>query len=265
MDQYSHEEDSELHESHADAERPSGEVLAAEQGAVERIVIPFPEIVAAGHPYVRLLIRTHVIQEGDDPVAVAARYAAPITAQGDILFFGEKAVAIAQGRAIPLDSIKPRLLARLLSKTIRKSPHGYGLRRPQTMEIAMREVGAPRILLASIAGLVDRLTGRSGDFYRVAGRRVAGIDGPGFNTLPPFDHFVVPLPFEPDRVAQAIADRLGIAAAIVDVNDVGSEVIGSSRGVDTALVAACLRDNPLGQAHQQTPLGLIRAVACGRN
>jgi len=48
----------------------------------------------------------------------------------------------------------------------------------------------------------------------------------------------------------------------VDVNDIGSEVISLSD--NSALtkneVAAILKDNPLGQGSQQTPIGIIRSL-----
>ena len=47
-------------------------------------------------------------------------------------------------------------------------------------------------------------------------------------------------------------------AAVVDVNDVGAEVLGASAGIDRDLLRQATRDNPLGQGHQQTPVGIIR-------
>jgi hypothetical protein len=57
-----------------------------------------------------------------------------------------------------------------------------------------------------------------------------------------------------------LAARLGVAVAIIDANDIGVNVLGVSAGVDAALVASLLRDNPLGQGAQQTPVALIRPV-----
>jgi hypothetical protein len=37
-------------------------------------------------------------------------------------------------------------------------------------------------------------------------------------------------------------------------------VLGVSNGVDPALVESLLRDNPLGQGAQQTPVALLRPV-----
>lgn len=208
--------------------------------------------------YDRVLIRTHLIQPGESIEALAARYLLPNVRKGDIAFLSEKVVAICQGRLQPAAAIRPRRLARILSRFVGRNRAGLGLRRPVVMEMALREAGTPRILLAAAVHLVGRLTGRKGLFYRVAGRRVAAIDGPNPHTIRPYAFYVVLAPLEPDRVAERLARLIGVPVAIVDANDLGVEVIGRSRGVDVALVRHMLRDNPMGQASEQTPLGLIR-------
>ncbi|MBE3590988.1 MAG: coenzyme F420-0:L-glutamate ligase [Firmicutes bacterium] len=209
------------------------------------------------------MIKTHVIMPGENIVDVVVRYVTPHLEDGDIVFVSEKATAASQGRAIPIDEIQPRPLARFLASRVRKVPYGFGLGKPETMEMALREAGTLRILLAAGVHVVSRvLLGRSGDFYRVAGRRVAAIDGPTTWAQPPYNRCVTLAPLNPDGVAQEIADRLlrGTGAAIVDVNDLGSEVLGASRNVRRELVRKALRDNPLGQGAFQTPLGLLRPV-----
>ncbi|MBX5477040.1 MAG: coenzyme F420-0:L-glutamate ligase [Clostridia bacterium] len=208
------------------------------------------------------MIKTHVIMPGEDIVDVVARYASPHLQDGDIVFISEKATAASQGRAVPIDEIQPRPLARFLASRVRKVPYGFGLGKPETMEMALREAGTLRILVAAGVHVISRMLGRSGDFYRVAGRRVAAIDGPTTWAQPPYNRCVTLAPLNPDGVAQAIADRLqrNTGAAIVDVNDIGSEVLGASRNVRRDLVRRALRDNPLGQGAFQTPLGLLRSV-----
>ena len=53
---------------------------------------------------------------------------------------------------------------------------------------------------------------------------------------------------------------LGVGVAVIDANDIGVNVLGVSSGVDPALVESLLRDNPLGQGAQQTPVALLRPV-----
>lgn len=224
-------------------------------------VVDDTPITVGGRTYRRLMIKTHVVLAGEDLAEVVARYANPHLAAGDIVFVSEKAAAAAQGRAIPVETIRPRPLARFLASRVKRVPYGFGLGRPETMEMAIREAGAARILFAAAVHAVTRLFGRSGDFYRIAGRRVASIDGPTAWAQPPFDRCVTLAPLHTDETCEAIVRRLRLpaGAAIVDVNDIGSEVLGASRDVDRALVRAALRDNPLGQGPFQTPIGLLRA------
>ncbi|NLL17700.1 MAG: F420-0--gamma-glutamyl ligase [Clostridia bacterium] len=213
--------------------------------------------------YLRIPIKTHLLTKEDDIVGVIAKYVSPAAKTGDLLFVSEKALAITQGRAILLKEIKPRFLAKLLSKYVKKVSYGIGLGMPETMEIAFREVGVLRILFAAFVGAIGKLLGRSGDFYRIAGRRVAMIDGPTPYTIPPYNQYVVPAPLHPERIANEVEDKLGISCAIVDVNDIGREVIALSpkSPLPVESIVAVLRDNPLGQGSQQTPMGLIRPMS----
>ena len=211
-----------------------------------------------GVRWLRLLIRTHVIQPGEDMVATCERYAKPHVQSGDWVFVGQKAVSIAQGRLVRERSVHPRPLAVLLSRHVKRTPFGRGLGRPATMEIALREAGVARILLACAVHLLGRPLGRSGDFYRVAGRKVAAIDGVTDWALPPFNRYIVLHPTDADGFCQRLAERLGVPVAIVDLNDLGGEVLGSSPGLDRQHLARVVTDNPLGQGPFRTPLGIAR-------
>lgn len=217
-------------------------------------------IDVGGQRWERLLVRTHVIRPGEDIVEVVARYARPYARPGDLAFVGQKAVSIAQGRLVQERTVRPRPLAVFLSRHVKRTPFGRGLGRPATMEIALREAGTPRILLAAVVHLLGRPLGRSGDFYRVAGRRVASIDGVTDWALPPFNQYIVLHPTDAGGLARSLAARLGIPVAIVDLNDLGGEVLGYSPGIDPQLLGRILADNPLGQGPFRTPLGLARPL-----
>ncbi|NLC76731.1 MAG: F420-0--gamma-glutamyl ligase [Clostridia bacterium] len=222
-----------------------------------------PLVKIEGTYYFRIPIKTHVLTKEDDMLEVIAQYVSPAVRTGDLLFVSEKALAITQGRAILLKEIKPRFLAKVLSKYVKKVSYGIGLGMPETMEIAFREVGTLRILFAAFVAVIGKLLGRSGDFYRIAGRRVAMIDGPTPYTIPPYNQYVVPAPLHPEGVAREVEEQLGISCAIVDINDLGREVIALSpkSPLSVETIAAVLRDNPLGQGSQQTPMGLIRSMS----
>lgn len=218
-----------------------------------------PTIEVAGKSFLRLPVKTHIIVPEDDIVEVVRRYAGEQVQAGDIVFVSEKVVAITQGRAVPTDTIRVSWLAKLLWPRVRQVSYGVGLRNPYSMQCAIDECGAPRIMLAAAVGAVSKLLGRRGDFYRIAGVQAAAIDAPGTAGIERFRNCVIKAPKDPDRVAQSLADALGCAAAVVDVNDIDSAVLGCSRGVDAEQVRLALKDNPLGQGAEQTPVGILRA------
>jgi F420-0:gamma-glutamyl ligase len=214
-----------------------------------------------GQTYARIPVRTHVVTENDDIVDVAEKYAGPLVRSGDILVVSEKVVAITQGRAVPVEQIRVGALAKLLWPRVRQVKYGIGLRSPYSMQCAIDECGHVRILLAAIVGAIGKLLGRKGDFYRVAGIQAAMIDAAGTAGIDAFKGSVIKGPKDPNGVAQRLARRLRCAAAVVDVNDVGgSWAVGASRGLDRRLVEKAMRDNPLGQSAEQTPMGLIRRL-----
>lgn len=227
-----------------------------------------PEIVVDDMRYRRIPIKTHVVMEGDILWDIIKAYAVEALEPGDVLFVTEKIVAITQGRAIPVKDIKPRKLATFLAKYVTKTPAGIGLGMPETMEMALRECGTPRILFAAAASAVTKLFGKRGVFYDVAGYRASSIDGPTPNTLPPYNGYVVLGPDRPDAVAVEIAKRLqseaglsSIQVTIVDINDLSGAILGASdSSVNRDRLVRILKDNPLGQDHEQTPLGIIRRI-----
>lgn len=214
-----------------------------------------------GQVWARYPVHTHVVQPGEDIVQVVRQYAEPHLQPGDILAISEKVVAICQKRAFPIDEVQPRPLAKWLSRYVTRTPHGIGIGSPVTMELALREAGVWRILLAAAVAALTKPLGIRGIFYRIAGRSVAAIDGPTPYTLPPYNRYASLAPRNPDKVAQDLAETLGVPVAIVDANDLGVEVLGASRGLNRALVMELFRDNPLGQGSQQTPLCILRRLS----
>lgn len=221
------------------------------------------DIAVDGRSYARIPIRTRVIMPGDDLADIITEYVPGHVQDGDTLFVTEKIVAIMQGRSFRLDEIRPRRLARFLSRYVSRTPYGIGLGMPETMEMALRECGTARILLAAAVSVVTKPFGRRGDFYRVAGEKARAIDGPTSGTIPPYNEAVVLGPDRPRDVARDVQRLLGgrVEVAVVDINDIGGNILGST--LDTAgerRLVQILGDNPLGQGHQSTPLGIIRAA-----
>src|SRR5690554_2012144 len=222
------------------------------------------EVEIDGVRYLRIPIKTRLVMSDDDITDVVTTYAAEQLRDGDVLFVTEKIVAITQGRSYPTESIEPRKLATWLSNHVTKTPNGIGLGLPQTMEMALRECGTPRILFAAGVAAVTKLFGRKGDFYRVAGPKARGIDGPTSGTIPPYNAAVVLAPDRPSRVVSELSAALTkrVDVMIVDINDLGGNVLGSTMGrAAERRMEKVLSDNPLGQGHESTPLGIVRRVS----
>lgn len=218
-------------------------------------------IEVGGKKYSRMPVKTCVITEKENIPDVADTYVRPFLQKGDVVFISEKSVACSQKRAVPLKDIHPRKLAKILSKFVYKSPYGIGLSMPETMEMALRECGAPRILFAAFISAIGKALGKRGWFYAVAGEKAESIDGPTPYTLPPYNTCVVLGPENPDKVAKSVFEKIGAKTCIVDVNDLSAKILGTSHPeMDREFYAAVLKDNPLGQSGQQTPMGIIREV-----
>uniref|UniRef100_A0A7C4GC77 Coenzyme F420:L-glutamate ligase-like domain-containing protein n=1 Tax=candidate division WOR-3 bacterium TaxID=2052148 RepID=A0A7C4GC77_UNCW3 len=218
-----------------------------------------PVVEAGGRMVRRIAVKTRVLNHGDDLIAAVREFAGPMLRPGDVLTIAESPVAVTQGRAIPISRIRPGFWARLLWRFVKKVPYGIGLRSPWSMQCAIDEAGAPRIVRAALAGAWGKLRGRSGDFYRVAGPQVAMIDAAHTSGVKEFYDCVILGPRDPDGTAQALSSALGCPVAIVDANDIfGCKVVGASAGVERALVEAAMRDNPAGQGGELTPIVVLR-------
>lgn len=211
-----------------------------------------------------LRIRTHLITDKDDVAEIIERYAGDIAEPGDIVGMAESVVAITQGRAIDPEKVHPSLIARLISRFAHPDA---SVSAPRSMQMAIREVGLPRILLAAFAGLVGKLTGKKGLFFKVAGHSVAEIDDSG-GTMPPYERSIILGPKEPDAVARRAWKRTGLWTLILDVNDKGCvDILGSSFPVDPRTekeIQELLKSNPFGNDDQKTPLVLIKPPRAAR-
>jgi len=215
------------------------------------------EVAAPGLPP-RLLaipVRTPLVQSGDDLPAMVAGCVHGIAASNDVICVAETSVAIAQGRSIAAEFVRPTFLARLLAQ---HAGIYATVNQPESMQLVIDNVGALKVLYASAAAAAGRMVGRRGDFYRILGADVAEIDG-YTGTMPPYERHIVFGPEKPDEAATAIAQACGAHAVVVDVNDLQKvEILGASAGLVLAAVAECLRGNPHGNSDQQTPVVILK-------
>ncbi|MFA7254266.1 MAG: coenzyme F420-0:L-glutamate ligase [Patescibacteria group bacterium] len=211
--------------------------------------------------YFRYPIKTHVFKDGDNLAEEIKKYLTPYLQKDDLVFISEKIVAISQGRAFHIDSIKPSKTAKFLSKFVHKTPYGIGIGSPWTMELALRQAGMLRISLGILASALTKPLGIRGVFYRVVGKGVSAIDGPCDYTLPPYNKYAKLPPANPSKVAKEIKQLIGNDVVIIDANDLGVDVLGkSSKDVSNEFCKAVFKDNPLGQTNEQTPLCIVRKV-----
>ena len=169
-------------------------------------------------------------------------------------------VAITQGRSYPMSTIRPGRVARFLVRFVTRPGYGIGLGTPQTMQLAIDEVGPMRILLAAAVAALTKPLGTHGLFYRIAGPQAAAIDGPTSYTIAPYNQAATLGPRDPAGAARRISEALGVPVAVIDANDAGCNVLGASPGLDRRMVERLFADNPLGQAGEQTPICVVRRV-----
>jgi asparagine synthase (glutamine-hydrolysing) len=234
----------------------------------------------------RFPLQVALVRQGDDVAGLAAFRAARFFTRLDdappevaalagegpwYLFLSEKAVAVAQGRSFFTWDIQPSWWARRLSRFVVRTPYGIGLGDPTTMQLAIEEVGLPRILVASAVSAAGKAVGRRGLFYRITGPRVAAIDGPTQYSAYPANVSAKLAPADPAAVAGCVSAairrqlppeftaRYG-GAVVIDANDLGRTVLGHDTGLPPAELTAAFVDNPLGQGREQTPFAVVVAL-----
>ncbi|MEA3293211.1 MAG: coenzyme F420-0:L-glutamate ligase [Patescibacteria group bacterium] len=216
-------------------------------------------IKVEGKKYARYPIKTHLITpEEKDLSETVLRYTKNITKLGDIIFIGEKSVAISQKRAYHKKDVKPSKLAYFLVRFVTKTPIGIGLGSPETMQLAIEEAGVIRILVATFIAGITKPFGIKGMFYIIAGSKARAIDGAASYVIAPYNEYVSKGPSEPNKTAEEISQKIGLPVAIVDACDFGVKVLGASKSINKKLVVQALKDNPLGQTDEQTPIGILR-------
>ncbi|HOD17412.1 MAG TPA: hypothetical protein PKJ14_02040 [Candidatus Cloacimonadota bacterium] len=210
----------------------------------------------------RIPVKTRILTKDDAMAEVVKEYALPLMRAGDILSISESPLAITQGRAVPVAELKIGFLAKVLWRFVAKVPYGIGLRAPSSMQCAIDECGAGRILFAAAVGALGKLLGKKGWFYKAAGKQAALIDACGTSPVPPYNETVIKGPLHPEKEAQRISDRIGYPVAIMDINDIGgSWMIGASKGVSKHFMEMVMKDNPQGQADELTPMCIVRRVS----
>jgi F420-0:gamma-glutamyl ligase len=211
---------------------------------------------------VAIPVRTRLIVKGDDLAVLLREALHGLARPGDVVAIAETAVAIAQGRFIGAETIRPSRLARVLA---RRAGALATINQPESLQLVIDQVGAWRVFGAAVLQVAGRAVGRRGVFYELLGEAIAAIDG-YTGTLPPYERAIVLGPAEPDRVSTELADALGLHIAIVDANDLRrAKALGASPRVVREALETALLGNPAGNGDEQTPLVILAWRGAGAN
>ncbi len=202
-----------------------------------------------------LPVRTHLLTPLDTPVEVVRRYVMPHAQPGDIVTLGETPIAIMQGRFLHPTTLQPGWVATRLCYFFLPTS---SLATACGLQALVDIVGPTRVFLAFVGGAIAKVLGKPGGFYQLAGEQARLIDDVT-GTLPPYDQFIVLGPENSQQVVDQIQRETGLAAAIVDVNDLKRvKVLAATADVSLKFLESALRNNPAGNADEQTPVVLIR-------
>ena len=212
------------------------------------------------YPGLRVLcVPTHLLCHLDDPVSVVKRYCGRLLKPGDVVAIGETPLAAMQGRTRHPSAIEPGFVARVACRLFNRFS---SLATACGAQALVDLVGAWRVALAAVAGVLARLVGARGVFYRVAGRQANLVDDVS-GQIPPYDQMVTLGPVDAARTCAAVRERAGAPCAIVDVNDLSATrgemlILAKSEGVDERVLRAALLGNPQGNGDEQTPVVVVR-------
>jgi len=211
----------------------------------------------------KIPVKTKIITEEDDAPEVIKRSIQEIAKPGDIITFASAVAAITDGRIYSAESIKPTFMARILASFVTASSKNSfattsPLANPLSFQVAINITSLPKILWATFCGAIGKVFKRKGWFYMVAGPEVAMIDDMPAS-MAPYDYFVIPGPYNSDKLSQMIKDATGFETAIIDANDLGiAWVVGATSGVNRNELEQYMSDNPAGNEDDQTPIIIVR-------
>lgn len=210
--------------------------------------------------WARYPIKTHFISVEDGLEDIIERYVLPVVQEDDIIALGQKIVSILQKRIIYKKDVRVGFWAKFLSKFAKKTPYGFSVGNPLKMQVAINVAGLPRIFFAGFCGMVCKLFGRAGVFYRVAGNQINELDGFYGKFFPQYGEMGIFGPVDCDSLCDKLKEKFGFSFCVPDVNDLGGNILGRSQdliGWDKLLLKI-LKDNPAGQSDEQTPIIIVR-------
>lgn len=210
--------------------------------------------------YERIVVRTHLVKFNEKLTSLVEQYIKKEWREGDWLAISEKVVSVSQNNVRHIGTVRAGWLAKLIVKGVKKYPNDIGFSLPEKMQVAVELTGQPRMILAVILGVLGKIVGLTGIFWRVAGHRISEIDGFNPDAMYPYTEYAILPPKEPYLVCQSIEDHCGIPTSIIDGNNINVEVIAMSKKMPLTKEEArlVLLDNPMGQDDEMTPFVIVR-------
>ncbi len=214
------------------------------------------EVVVDGQTFRRFPVKTKVIMPGDNLAQIIVDELKDMASDGDVILVAESALAADQGRAIPVEKIKPGFWANFLTKYMTKTEAGIGASDPLTMQVVIDEVGLFKVLLGASVAAVTKPFGIKGVFYRIVGDQARGVDGPADYVIPPYNRHVVRNPLNPGKWAKEVEGMFDkkVVVMVMDANDLGVNILEPETAELEKLGLELAFDNPLGQSDESTPV-----------
>jgi len=92
--------------------------------------------------YDRILIKTNMIDFGENLQSLIQQYVTPIYQANDILAISEKVVSVCQNNMRHISSVKVTFLAKLITRFVKKYPNDIGFSLPEKMQVAI-DIASP--------------------------------------------------------------------------------------------------------------------------
>jgi len=160
-----------------------------------------------------------------------------------------------QNRYIINYNLEIGIFAKILSRFFN---HLSSLATPGGLQTLINEIGIMKLIYAGSIGILLKLIGIKGWFYRTAGFQAKLIDDVS-GTLPPYDKSIVLGPNNLNNIISDIYQKTNIKLAVVDVNDLKKvDILGSHKNCDNEFIKKMLVDNPSGNWDEQTPITILR-------
>lgn len=218
-----------------------------------------------GKKYARYPVKTRLALIDEDLNKFIEEHIKGIYVEGDIFCLASKVVSICKGFYVKESDLKVGWLAKFLVRFVKKWPHDPGFAIPQKIQLAMNIVGLPRFLFAMFGGVILKLFGKPGWFYRLAGHNIGAIDGFVPEMYPePLRGYGFLAPENSDEIAEEIEQKFNMPVALLDGNNVENIVLGMSQKLKQKFTKEkfleIIHGNPQGQTGN-TPILLVRETS----